>query len=136
MVKSATKDDIPRIVAMMREFHASAEQPQEFIEGDAAAFVSEMIQNQRAIVLATEKGFIAGFMAQSPVNIGWNVCFELYWWAKDGKGDALAKKFMKTALELGANEIRFSYRPNTPKIGKHLERMGYVRDEICYRKVF
>ena len=136
MIKSATKDDIPRIVAMVKKFHASADQPQEFIESDAVGFVSEMIQSPSAIVLTTEKSVIAGILAQSPINIGWKICFELCWWSEDGKGSLLAKSFMKTALELGANEIRFSCRSSTPEIGNHLERMGFSHDELVYRRVF
>lgn len=131
--RDAVASDLPMIVDLLEQFHGEADQPQEFNRQDTVEFMAGMIENH--IVIVSENGVICGIIAPTPVNKAWKVAFELYWYAKDGKGGKLLMNFMKTARELGASEIRLSSRVTTPKIGKFLERMGFSHDEQVYRSV-
>ena len=134
MIRTALIKDVPRIVDMMQEFHAEADQPQEFDSASAFIFMSNMISDNH-IVYVSEKGFICGFVAPSPVNDEWKIGLELYWFAKDGKGSQLMNAFTEAAERRGAKEVRFSHRANTPKIEQHLLKIGYAHDEQVYTRV-
>ena len=135
MIREAKLSDLPMIVDLLEEFHNEADQPQEFIREDMGEFMSGMIEMDGAIVLVSGNGLICGFLMPSPVNRLWTVCLELYWYAKDGKGNQLMKSFMKQAAELGVDELRVSHQSITPKVGKYLKGLGFSRDENVYKRL-
>jgi N-acetylglutamate synthase-like GNAT family acetyltransferase len=135
MIREATIADLPMIVDLLQEFHSGTEQPQGFVRGDVYDFMRGMIEGDSAIVLVSGKGLICGFVMPTVANKAWLVCLELYWYAKDGKGYKLMKAFTDRAKELGVNEVRFSHRSATPKIGKYLEKQGYSLDEQVYKRL-
>lgn len=134
MIRTALIKDVPHIVDMMRDFHASADQPQEFDGASAFLFISDMIHNNH-IAYVSKGGFICGFVTPSPVNSEWKIALELYLWAEDGKGVQLMNAFTEAAERRGAKEVRFSCRANTPKFENHLHRVGYSHDEQVYTRV-
>lgn len=118
----ATHEDLPRIVEMMRAFQRAENLPYAFDQQSAEATISGLIDADHGAVFATDKGFICGLIFPAPTNGEWLIAAELFWWAGDGKGAALAKAFRNWAIQTGANEVRFSCTETNARVQQHLAK--------------
>jgi len=108
-VRPATAGDIPRLVAMGREFH-EAVQPAWPWSADGFASLIALL----TCVSISGGGFLAGTKGPWPFNPDWIVAHEILWWATDGSGAAHIRAFRQWAAD--ANEIKWSCRADNARV--------------------
>jgi hypothetical protein len=110
MIRRATGDDIPALLALARRFHAGSHWP-EYADYDAvsaANFVSASIKHDTAIVLCAERdGVVCGGICVVLAPLYFNdaawVAQELYWYSESPKDAfALLKEAEREAAKAGA----------------------------------
>lgn len=132
MIRKATHDDVGRIVAMGREFHAySPWRDIEFDEEALSQFIAKMIDV--GVVFLSDDGMIGGVMNPLYFNPKHHVAAELFWWAKSG-GRKLMARFEEWAVENGASGIQFSALGDNRSERMHrlFIRAGYSKVETGY----
>ena len=134
MVRPATLDDIPALLAMGTEFHADARLPCAFNLDAMAAFLQQMIESESAAVLMTDRGVIGGAVHPAYCDPSWIYGVELFWWAK-GDGLKLFRAFERWAQQAGAKELRMSSLATLPRADRLLRCVGYAPAETSYSKV-
>jgi len=133
VIRAATPDDIPRLVAWGREFHAAAALPCAYDEGATAGFLAQLIDAGQP-VLMHERGFIGGVLTPVYCDPAWLVAIEMFWWAeRDGR--QLLAAFEAEAKARGAREIRMTSLSALPRADGLLRRLGYAATEISYSRV-
>jgi len=119
------------LVAMGRRFFAASELPGEF---DATAFLDTVARIEADGGLFTSpKGMLGGVIAPGWCAPDWTAAVELFWWAEDGQGLRLLRRFEEWAKDRGANEIRMTTLAAMPRAEKLLR--GYRRTETSWSKV-
>lgn len=133
-VRVATRADIPALVAMAEKLHDRHEARFAFHAEDMAAWFAAILGNPAAIVLITGGGFLAGIVSPAPQNAEWLIGFEVFLWAGDGNGRALARAFEEAAQKLGAREVKFSHPVGDDRLPRFFEGMGHEPAELSYTK--
>lgn len=135
MIRRATTDDLPEILALGAEFLAYS--PHRWIPLDAeafAAFATQLIEGAGAIFLS-EDGFIGGALAPCYFNPAYAFAAELFWFArKDGR--ALREAFETWAREAGADAVTCSGLADDHEkaIRRVYARAGYEPSEVAFMK--
>lgn len=134
MIRAATMDDVPALVAFGRRFHEAAGQPFGFDPDAAAVFAQGVIASPAGCALVSDAGMIAGVLSPAYCAPDWRMAIEMAWWAeKDGL--ALLRAFEAWARDAGAQEVRMTSLASLPRADGLLKRLGYEPAEISYRKV-
>jgi len=133
MIRAATPDDIPVLLAMGREFHAASGMAFGFNDAAVAGFLTRMVEAEGAVVLMTDKGAIGGALNAAYCDPSWVYAVELFWWAR-GDGLALLRAFERWAQQAGASEIRMTSLAALPRADRLLRCVGYVPAEVSYSK--
>ena len=129
MIRRATREDIPRIVALGRQFHAySPWRDVDYDEGQTAEFIGRVVDGLGAVFLSPD-GMCGGILTPlffSPVLIG----VEMFWWAPTN-GRALREAFEDWALSSGARAVQFSALAddNIERVDRIYRRAGFKRAE-------
>jgi len=131
-MRTATVADLPLLVDMGAAFHEAASLPFDYDPESSAAAMTGMIEGGGVFV--TERGAIGGVLGTAWSNPAWVYACELFWWAEDGQGRALLRRFEEWARESGAGEVRMTSLYHLDRAGKILERLGYTAREISYGK--
>jgi GNAT superfamily N-acetyltransferase len=134
MVRPATLDDIPALLAMGKAFHAESLLPCAFDLDAMGAVLRQMIESDGAAVLMTDSGVIGGAMNPAYCDPTWLYAVELFWWAH-GDGMKLLRSFERWAQQAGAKEIRMTSLATLPRADRILRCVGYAPAEISYSKV-
>ncbi len=137
MIREATVEDLPDLMVMGKRFHDASGLPGSFSALACGAFVAALIDSPAGAVFRSDKGVIMGALTPSYCAPDWKMAVEMAWWAEDGKGLALLKRFEEWARDTGANEIRMTSLANLAedRVRKIFERAGYAPAEISFRKV-
>lgn len=99
-----------------------------------AAFLSGMIESDRAAVLISDAGTIGGVLGPAYCDPKWIMAVELFWWADRG-GLGLLRAFEAWAGASGAQEVRMTSLASLPRADAVLKHKGYSPSEISYQKV-
>lgn len=134
MVRPATLDDIPALLAMGKAFHAAAILPCAFDLNAMGAVLQAMIEADSAAVLMTDSGVIGGAINPAYCDPTWLYAVELFWWAQ-GDGLKLLRAFERWAQNAGAKEIRMTSLATLPRADRLLRCVGYAPAEVSYSKV-
>jgi hypothetical protein len=124
VIREATAADIPLIVSLGADFHATPQwggtitfDPESF-----AKTATRVIET--GVIFLSGRGLIGLRASPSIYNYGQEVVSELFFWAPDGRGNALRRAAEQWAagrvLVLGAHE------PADPRIEHWYRRAGYV----------
>lgn len=135
MIRLATEADIPRIVEMGRTFYRVAWRNAAYDPEATATMLRAMIGGAGA-VFVSERGMIGGLLAPvwcAPTLLH---AVELFWWSRDGQGEALLEAFEDWAREAGAEEVRMSNVCGLrgEAVARKLEARGYAPCETSFRK--
>ncbi len=131
MIRTATLTDIPDLVDMGRKFHAAGRLPGEYTEEATARFLEGLIAGGG--VFRSDAGMIGGALAPAYFDPSYVMAVELFWWAEDGQGRRLLRKFEEWAGDAGASEVRMTTLaslPNAERVlgGKYRPiEISYVR---------
>lgn len=135
-MRTATPDDLPRILKMGRKFHEASNQFAPFSEAATARMLEGLIASPDGMVLISDGGMIGGVLSPAYCADAWVMAVELFWWSEDRRGLVLLKGFEDWAREMGANEVRMTTLTNLERADKILRRRNYAPLEISYGKVF
>ena len=134
MIRRATVDDIPALVAMGQKFHAMSGQACPFDPDASAAFLAQLAASDQAVILTTGAGAIGGVLMPAYCAPSWVMAVELFWWA-ERDGLHLLRAFEDWARESGAQEVRMTSLAAYPRAAEILGRRGYAPSEISHAKV-
>ena len=128
MQSSPGRDDL---VAMGRRFHAATGHPSSFC-ADAFCAMLDQIEAQGGLFTGP-RSMIGGVISPMWCAPGWTAAVELFWWAEDGHGLRLLRRFEAWAREQGAQEIRMTTLAALPEAERALR--GYRRAETSWTRV-
>lgn len=133
-IRKATMDDVPAMLEMGKAFHAYS--PWRDIPLDEAAlsdFLSRVME--AGVIFLSDGGMIGGVMNPLYFNPAHRVAAELFWWAKSGGRDLMAR-FEEWAAQEGASGIQFSALGDNRSERMELLfiRAGYSKVETGYYK--
>ena len=137
MIRRATIEDLPEILALGAEFLAAS--PSAWIplsERDFAATVTHLIEGQGAIFLSDD-GFIGGMLVPCYFNYAHIFASELFWFARK-EGQQLREAFEAWGQDLGASAATASGLTDDREraIRRVFGRAGYVPMEVGFMKRF
>ncbi|MEO1503116.1 MAG: hypothetical protein AAFU68_02705 [Pseudomonadota bacterium] len=137
-IREATVDDLPHIVKMGRLFHLRAYRnlPVGYDTPTATDFARGLIESDNGVIFISHLGMCGGLVAPFYMSTTLQAS-EVFWFAQDGLGDALRRRFEDWAKDKGAKVCTFSAL--RPVRGKAVERIlktaGYHHHETALVKV-
>ena len=127
MIREATTDDVLRIVDMVEALRLAVGGPVSVNRPHTARPVAGLMASPDGCVWVSGNGFTAGAMTQTIISPAPRAQ-ELGWYATDGTGLRLLRRFEAWARERGAVLIQLSTGPTGPD----LTRLGYWRAEQAW----
>ena len=121
------RDDL---IDMGRKFHAATGHPSAF-SADAFETMLDQIEAQGGL-FTSARGMIGGVIAPMWCAPDWKAAVELFWWAEDGQGLRLLRRFEQWARDMGAQEIRMTTLAAMPDAERALR--GYQRTETSWTR--
>ena len=129
MIRPAGEADILRLVDMVEMLADSIVCPLRVCRSTTAATFANLMNNPSGAVFVSPGGFIAGALTQTIISPA-PLAQELGWYATDGTGLRLLRRFEAWARERGAVLIQLSTGPTGPD----LTRLGYWRAEQAWTR--
>ena len=124
MVRYATIDDIPRLISLARKEHGISDMSSlPFSEASVADTASAFIRGHGRTVLMTDGGYLAG-MVQPIGFCSRRIAMEYAWFAEDGLGMALLRRFELWARNMGACHLVVHNYTNDRRMTLPLVRRG------------
>lgn len=127
MIRAAAADDVLRIVDMVEALRLAVGGPVPVDRPHTARTVAGLLASPDGAVWVSDAGFIAGALTQTIISPA-PLAQELGWYATDGTGLRLLRRFETWAQERGAVLIQLSTGPTGPD----LTRLGYWRAEQAW----
>lgn len=127
MVRAATEQDIPRLVALVAAFHAEPRWPGplSFKAEDFAQTCQALLASGGAVFLS-DGGLIGLTVNPSLYNHAVKVASELFFWAPDGRGDALRQAAEAWAKDRACLLVMSAHEPGpVARIANWYRRKGY-----------
>lgn len=139
MIRAATQSDVPALVPLARDFmasHAYWGAPRGFDDGTFAAHAGAVIAHPDCGVFVSERGggidgVMALLVARDPFDGGVSA-LKMHWLGAHGSGLRLERHGREWAAKRGATGITMSAVDD--RGAALLERLGYRRAEIIYRR--
>jgi len=130
VIRPATLADIPRLVEMGREnYRDMGGDAADYDPAAAARFASEFIMPSGAVFLS-DGGMIGGVLCPRWQAPGVVEAVEMMWWAGDGSGFRLLRRFCEWAQENGAQPVITTGQDIPARV---LSRYGLRRSETILR---
>lgn len=139
MIRLATKKDIPAIVGMTERLRASVQSP---LEGDplvTGRFVEGLLASPLAAVWVVDgvdapSGFLAASIGTASISM-LPIAIEHGWWAEQGGGLNLLKRYLRWAKEQRCFAARMSTPPDAVRAAGLLKAIGFDLAEQAWVKV-
>lgn len=143
MIREATFDDVPQIVAMGLRFQALTTYAKH-LNATAESLTTlggQLISNEQSVIWLAEKdgaviGMLAAAIYAQPMSgelIGTEIC---WWMDPEARGGRAALRLLKTAeqwaKERGAT--MFQMMAPTDEVGALYDRLGFERIEVHYQR--
>ena len=129
MIREATTDDVLLIVDMVEALRLAVGGPVAVDRPWTARTVAGLLASHDGAVWVSDAGFIAGALTQTVISPA-PLAQELGWYATDGTGLRLLRRFESWARDKGAVMIQLSTGPSGPD----LSRLGYRRVEQAWTR--
>ena len=129
MIRPATASDILTIVDQVEALRAAVGGPVAVDRAWTARTLAALLESPDGAVWVSDAGFIAGALTQTIISPA-PLAQELGWYATDGTGLRLLRRFETWAQERGAVLIQLSTGPTGPD----LSRLGYRRVEQAWTR--
>lgn len=140
MIRSATTDDLPAVLGMVKQLHASTRMTLPIDDTVTMRTLDSLVGAESGLLLVSERAsnaqaFIAatiGYSAISMVPIG----MELGWWATPGSqaGLRLLILYERWAKSKGCHFIRMSTPPHNERAALLLSKRGFFLSEHSWAK--
>jgi GNAT superfamily N-acetyltransferase len=142
VIRAATADDIPRLVAMGERFLSETVYRERRVPVNPIAMartVGLLLASERGAVFVSEQeaavvGMIGLVIFEHPIT-GLVTASELFWWVESecrGHGVRLLRRGEQWARAAGAQAVQMI--APTPAVGQLYERLGYGYLEASYQK--
>lgn len=131
MIRPATAHDVLAIVDLIERLRVAVGGPVPVDRSWSARTVASLIESDDGLVLVSPAGFIAGALTPTIINPA-PIAQELGWFATDGSGLRLLRRFEAWARQRGAALVQLSTGP----AGPDLARLGYRRVEQAWVRSF
>ena len=141
VIRPATHEDVPELVAMGKQFVQTAMYRDLLHENSAQISVAmvSLIDHESGTILVLEcEGVLVGMMGIicAPHFLSGEIyASEMFWWVTPGKrGDGVR---ILRAAELWAKKCgatKFQMVAPTERVGRFYDRMGFTRVETSYQK--
>lgn len=139
MIREATVEDIPRLLAMGRKFADLARLVEHvgYDPGDMANSFREIIEGEHYALFVGDAGAIGGMKSPHPFNYSHWIAQELFWWSEGGEGLRLLAAFEGWARASCHSLRMITLEAVEPeRTGGLYRRLGFVPLEHGYIKVF
>lgn len=126
MVRYATMDDIPRLILLARKEHGISDMSDlPFSEAAVTDTAASFIRGHGRTLLMTDGGYLAGMV--QPLGFTRRlVAMEYAWFAEDGRGMALLRRFEQWARNMGATRlVVHNYTQDRRMTRSLVQRGGY-----------
>lgn len=142
MIRRATHDDVPRIVAMGERFISDVYPAAITFNGDTLAALTTNLIDGAGVVFVAESatgdviGMIALIVLMQPMS-GETVATELVWWIHpDVRGGRAALELLAKAEEWAKSNgaKRLQMIAPSDKVCRFYERLGFQRVEVAYMR--
>lgn len=137
MITKATRDDMARVMACARAFHAYG--VWKHVPLDEAAFeaFAGALIDGAGVILLSDDGFCGGILSPAYFNPSFVIAAELFWWG-EGEGRALREAFEAWAQQHGANAVQFSAMADDrlPAVSRLYRMAGYQPVECGFVKEY
>lgn len=146
MIRAATLDDVPAIVAMSERFYATTSYCEwaDFCPETVANLATTLVHDH-VMLVADVSGKVAGmvglFVAPHMFNVNRRGAYEVVWWVEPeaqgaGVGKALLAAIEPACRAKGADAIQMVHLASSPPQASAIyERMGYRHTESSYTKI-
>lgn len=139
MIRQAREEDIAAIVAMTGRLRASVQSPIEVDDLVTARFVGGLLTSPLASVWvvdarANATGFLAASIGTASISM-LPIAIEHGWWAEQGGGLQLLKRYLDWAKSCGCYAARMSTPPHNERAAEILKRFGFLEAEVAWVKV-
>lgn len=124
VIRYATVEDIPRLVELARKEHGISDLSHiAFSEAATADTVAAFIRGHGRTLLMSDGGYLAGMV--QPIGFSPRlVAMEYAWFAEDGMGMALLRRFELWARNMGAAQLVVHNYTNDRRMTLPLVRRG------------
>lgn len=138
MIRTATPDDLPKLLEWGRHFAESVDLPGGYDPESAEGLFRQLMD--AGILLIGEGGAVGAFVHPSPYNAAHVTGQELFWWVEpehrgNGTGKALFDALQVAVAEAGAGSFTMSTLGDHG-IGRFYESRGYRQTDQNYTKTF
>lgn len=128
-IRRATLSDLPEILDRTAEFN-SVFYPVRLDPVKTLVACTDMIRNHSVFV--SDRGYIAGTVLEDPFRDR-KILVELGWYATDGNGIRLLRRFIQEAKDLKVDTVCMStLQTSNNSASKLLTRMGFIASETSY----
>jgi GNAT superfamily N-acetyltransferase len=141
--RQAGAEDVPELVAMLRQFVTSTRYRKYVGENPEAlrGFLLGIIEHPTAAIFVSERahrvtGMIGVLGCVHPMS-GEKCVSELFWWlnpAERGAGAWLLRRAEKWALHYGATSIQMAAPVDKPRVAETYAALGYEPMETSFHK--
>lgn len=146
MIRSATLEDVPNIVAMSRKFYATTMYSETVpFDADTVWDLVEMLIATSVMLVAEVDSMVVGMagalVSPNLFNRNISTACEIVWWvdpeqANLGAGKKLFERLQAECKELEAKALQMVTLASSPKHAAMIyERAGFVQSETSYTKV-
>ncbi len=141
MIRSAISEDLPAVLAMVSDLHASTKMALPIDPAATMGMLRRLVGSPDGLLLVVEaggtlKGFLAATVGVTPISFE-QVGMELGWWAgpeAKGTGLRLLVHYERWAKSRGCRIARMSTPPHNERAAQILRRRGFFVSELAWVK--
>jgi GNAT superfamily N-acetyltransferase len=141
VIRAATFDDLPAVLDMVTDLHASTKMALEIDPAATMGLLRRLVGSADGLLLVAEadgaaKGFLAATVGVTPISFE-QVGMELGWWAgpeAKGAGLRLLVLYERWAKSRGCRFVRMSTPPHNERAAQILGRRGFFVSEVAWAK--
>lgn len=136
MIRPAKVEDIPAIVGMTERLRASVRSPLLVDRAVTARFVSWLLSAPLGWVMVVDgpvgpTGFLAASVGTASISMV-PVAVEHGWWAEQGGGVSLLRRYLRWAREMHCFAVRMSTPPHNEEAAQILRAFGFQPAEQAW----
>lgn len=136
MIRKATTSDIPAIVGMSERLRASVQSPLLVDRAVVSVFIAGLLSSPLGCVQVVDgpkgpTGFLAASIGTASISMV-PVAVEHGWWAEQGGGTHLLRRYLRWSREQNCFAVRMSTPPHNETAARILRAVGFQPAEQAW----